>query len=583
MRWRQHRSLLFYLAVRIVAPLSVAMIALLVAAYILYQQAVVSLLLDRDSEMATLSADNVQHEVREYTLALQTAARDPDLLNAAAEPRLTALRDSASRLAHFYTGLGLLDARGNVVGHAGPDSARAADFAALAVIAANQGHVPSVNNPQPSVSDVVIDPCTGANYVVIGAPLFDRSGNYAGALLGSASMQVAEMSELLAALTIGERGFAYLVDRKGHVIYHREPRQTGADLSALPFVQRVRLGESGGQLWTSPEGEPLIVDYAPVVNTGWGVITQEPWEVAVSPIRLYEALLLVIGLFVIAGVLALLWRGVRRIATPLGWLAEQSTRLTEDDAIEPAKMSGIVEIDTLGSAFDTMAAQINSYRAGLRRYAGAITQTLEEERRRIARELHDETAQNLSAIARQIEIHQANANDPAYAAQLAELRGSVTGAMQSVRQIIRDLRPRLLEDLGLIPALELLLQTSFEEGAPHVTFDVIGQPRPLGAKRELSLYRVVQEAATNVRKHAQANTFSVRLAYEPQRVQLDISDDGHGFVVPVALSDFIHTGHLGLMGMQERVWSAGGLLTIDSALGQGVRLHINLPTLDGAA
>jgi len=351
----------------------------------------------------------------------------------------------------------------------------------------------------------------------------------------------------------------------------------------LPFVQRVLAGETNGLFWTSPEGEQLIVDFAPVKDTGWGVITQEPWNVAVAPVRWQSVLLLAICATVILVVLVLLWRGVRRVASPLGWLADQSTRLAEGGTVEPTRTSGIEEIDTLGSAFDTMAAQINAYRVGLRRYAGAITQTLEEERRHIARELHDETVQEMFAIARQIEIYQTDAADPAYKAQLAHLRNLVNDTIHSVRQIIRDLRPRLLEDLGLIPALELLLQATFEGDTPHVTFDVIGQPRPLGTKRELSIYRVVQEAANNARKHAQAKVFTVRLSYEPQRVQLDIYDDGRGFVTPPALTDFVHTGHLGLMGIQERVWSAGGLLTIDSAPGRGVRLHVDLLTPDAAA
>jgi signal transduction histidine kinase len=578
MRWRQRSSLLSYFTFRIVAPLSVAMIALTVASLLIHQDVVSALLLNRDSEMATLAADYEQHEIREYTEVLQSIARDHLLLASKHNVPQAALRQSVSNPQNLFAGLELLDASGHVIGVGVP-----ASVTQIAKMAVSQGHIPSADNPNPSISDVVLDPNTGANYVIVGVPLFDGAGNYDGALLGSVFMQDALMTELLATMTMGDNGFAYLIDRQGRVLFHHDPRMAGTNLSDLPFVQRVLAGETNGLFWTSPEGEQLIVDFAPVKDTGWGVITQEPWDVAVAPVRWQSVLLLAICAAVILVVLVLLWRGVRRVASPLGWLADQSTRLAEGGTVEPTRTSGIEEIDTLGSAFDTMAAQINAYRVGLRRYAGAITQTLEEERRHIARELHDETVQEMFAIARQIEIYQTDAADPAYKAQLAHLRNLVNDTIHSVRQIIRDLRPRLLEDLGLIPALELLLQATFEGDTPHVTFDVIGQPRPLGTKRELSIYRVVQEAANNARKHAQAKVFTVRLSYEPQRVQLDIYDDGRGFVTPPALTDFVHTGHLGLMGIQERVWSAGGLLTIDSAPGRGVRLHVDLLTPDAAA
>lgn len=578
MRWRQRSSLLSYFTFRIVAPLSVAMIALTVASLLIHQDVVSALLLNRDSEMATLAADYEQHEIREYTEVLQSIARDHLLLASKHNVPQAALRQSVSNPQNLFAGLELLDASGHVIGVGVP-----ASVTQIAKMAVSQGHIPSADNPNPSISDVVLDPNTGANYVIVGVPLFDGAGNYDGALLGSVFMQDALMTELLATMTMGDNGFAYLIDRQGRVLFHHDPRMAGTNLSDLPFVQRVLAGETNGLFWTSPEGEQLIVDFAPVKDTGWGVITQEPWNVAVAPVRWQSVLLLAICATVILVVLVLLWRGVRRVASPLGWLADQSTRLAEGGTVEPTRTSGIEEIDTLGSAFDTMAAQINAYRVGLRRYAGAITQTLEEERRHIARELHDETVQEMFAIARQIEIYQTDAADPAYKAQLAHLRNLVNDTIHSVRQIIRDLRPRLLEDLGLIPALELLLQATFEGDTPHVTFDVIGQPRPLGTKRELSIYRVVQEAANNARKHAQAKVFTVRLSYEPQRVQLDIYDDGRGFVTPPALTDFVHTGHLGLMGIQERVWSAGGLLTIDSAPGRGVRLHVDLLTPDAAA
>lgn len=195
--------------------------------------------------------------------------------------------------------------------------------------------------------------------------------------------------------------------------------------------------------------------------------------------------------------LALLWHGVRRISAPIASLAGQSARIAIGKDIESTKPSDISEIDALGTAFSRMATQIEAYRAGLRRYAGAITHAQEEERRRIARELHDVTVQNLHGVARRLEVYQSAASDPRYQTQLAEIRGLVTEAMQDVRHIIRDIRPRMLEDLGLIPALESLVRATDEVGPPRVSLVVTGEPRSLSAEQELVIYRVAQEALAN--------------------------------------------------------------------------------------
>jgi signal transduction histidine kinase len=370
------------------------------------------------------------------------------------------------------------------------------------------------------------------------------------------------------------------------VLFHPDAANIGADFVDRPYVQNVIAGESGGTLWRARTGEEVVLGYAPVANTDWGLIVREPWDTVVGPAQTYGALMALATLAAVAVAAYLLLQGVRRIAVPIRLLVEQTRRLAAGTNVEPVAVSGVEEIDTLESAFGQMAVQITSYRAGLRRYVEAITQSQEDERRRIARELHDDTVQNLIWVNRRLELFQASEKDPNRRAQLAELQRLMADSVQGVRQISRDLRPPVLEDLGLVPALQTLIDAAHQgQGAiPHATLKVRGQAEKLSAEQELALYRLTQEALANVRRHAQATGVCVSLAFEPTAVQLDILDDGQGFEVPPLLTDLAQRDSFGLMGIQERVWALGGSMVIQSSPGQGACIHVSLPrqpALDG--
>jgi two-component system sensor histidine kinase UhpB len=299
----------------------------------------------------------------------------------------------------------------------------------------------------------------------------------------------------------------------------------------------------------------------------------------IQPASRYGLAASVVGLaaLVVAGLL--LWQGVRRITRPVQRLAAQTTRLAAGDEVEPLPASGIVEIDQLEQAFAQTARQIAAYRAGLRRYVGALTNAREEEQRRVARELHDETTQSLLAILRRIELYRAAEAGPAQQARLAELQALVANTLNGVRQISRDLRPLALEDLGLMPALRALAQawSEADPAALPVQFTLAGHDVPLDPQQEMAVYRITQEALANVRKHARATRVEIHLSFDGERVCLDVQDNGTGFEPPPALAELAQRGHFGLMGMQERAWAAGGVLVLQTKPGHGTRLRATLP------
>jgi signal transduction histidine kinase len=327
------------------------------------------------------------------------------------------------------------------------------------------------------------------------------------------------------------------------------------------------------------KGQRLVEGFAPIGVTGWGLVIQESWDSVTEPIALADALAIAIGLPVIILIAVFLWKGLDRISAPIRSLHEATEKLVKEENIEPIGQSGIDEIDALGRAFIKMGAQISAYRVGLRRYVGAITKSQEEERLRIARELHDDTIQSLLALSRRLELYQSSENSPERREKLAELQDMATRILVAIRQISRDLRPLILEDMGLIPALQALVRAARHgDGAiPHTKFEISGQQFPISPEHELALYRIAQEALTNIRKHSRATGVTVELSFGDGVVKLEVTDDGRGFQEPWSLTDFAQRDHFGLLGIQERVWAVGGSLTIHSSPGQGTNIVVTIP------
>jgi signal transduction histidine kinase len=568
------RSLLAYLGLRILLPLSVIVFGLLALRVAAYRQALQTLLIERDEQIAVLAAAYVSDEVDDYQDMLEALARRSALTDGAPAEGADLVSRTPIVLETFNAGLAITDAEGRVLA-AIPD-----DATPFGASVAGQTYFTSLySSLQPTVSDLLSDAQTGEATIFFAAPVLDDTSRFKGALLGAIHVAYKSLGRELNQLKVGESGFAYVVDRQGRVISHPHVEEIGADYRDRPFVQAMLSGGDGGMLWSAPSEETIIVDFARAEQIGWGVVVKEPWELAVAPVQFVDVVM--IGTAIVASLapLFLLWRGVKHIVERLRRLGDHAARLAEGKRSELETGSPIREIYALEHTFAEMATQVQSYRDGLRSYVGVVTRSAEDERRRIARELHDETVQNLLALGRRLELYRASESDPARLAQLVELQSMILETLDGVRQISHDLRPSLLEDLGLIPALHTLVGKLREDGlsAAQVTFEVSGQPTPLNPEQELVLYRISQEALANIRKHTRATGVQVKLAFKPDAVQLDIRDNGAGFSVPGSMTDLVRHGRFGLMGIQERVWSVGGEVSIRSAPGAGTQLSATIP------
>lgn len=233
-------------------------------------------------------------------------------------------------------------------------------------------------------------------------------------------------------------------------------------------------------------------------------------------------------------------------------------------------------------AFQNIARDITEEKRmqeNLRYYLQEIARAQEEERRRIARELHDSTAQTLIALLHQLEnLLGDKAKLPVREAKaLWGFYEQIRDVLREVRRFSRDLRPSILDDLGLLPALEWVTGELKKEYGVETTLEVVGDVRRFSQEAELILFRIVQEALRNVAKHAQASKAEVKVEFEKQKARVTISDDGIGFQLPKSLGDLLHTGKLGLAGMQERVQLLGGNLKLKSKLGKGTTVVATAP------
>ncbi|MFC1971714.1 PAS domain S-box protein [Chloroflexota bacterium] len=211
-------------------------------------------------------------------------------------------------------------------------------------------------------------------------------------------------------------------------------------------------------------------------------------------------------------------------------------------------------------------------------YLQHVTRVQEEERKRIARELHDEILQKLIAISRQLE--KITSSDALWEESLQTVRSFkklVGVAVQEIRRFSHDLRPSILDDLGLLSALELLANDLEQQGIA-TSFKAIGEGRRLVPEVEVMLFRIAQEAATNIRRHAQASMAELVIEFCDSKVRLSVKDNGNGFDVPQNAEDLASTGKLGLVGMHERTKLLGGGLTLESRLGKGTIITVEVPT-----
>jgi signal transduction histidine kinase len=533
-------------------PLALLLLVVAFGGAVLHQQAMRTLVGERDERAARAAAAAIGEQLNHRALVVRGLA-----LRAAttADPE-HALVDIAPFAPDFEGGLALFTSDGALLAAGGPADweALAAEVAAVAV------------EDETSFSTVLQQP--GHDETVVLVVAATEGYTAAGAFFPTALIR----RSLNPAFAAGDAAAAFVVAEDGTVLY-----QLGTSLGAHedvrthPGAASALRGESGTTYLTM-RGEEKILAFSPVPPAGWALVIEESWHVVSSPLlRLTEWAPLVLAPLLIVTLIGLGF-GVRQIVQPLQALSSRATALAWGDfeAIDEP-VGGIAEIQRLQIELAHMAAKIQAAQQSLRGYLGAVTAGQEEERRRLARELHDDTIQSLIALNQRIQLVQMQQPETA---QLNEMQEMVAGLIADLRRLIHALRPIYLEDLGLVPALQVLTQEVGEGAGLEIAFESTGRPRRLEPEVELALYRIAQEALSNVVRHAGASTAEMSLAFRPETVTLTVGDNGIGFGVPESPAELAPQGHFGLLGIHERAELIGARLALDSQPGKGTRLEV---------
>jgi len=381
-------------------------------------------------------------------------------------------------------------------------------------------------------------------------------------------------------------GTVIVVDDAGRVLAHSQDDQVGANVRESPGVAQAMSRRSGSVIVQENAG-PVLVTFAPVSSTDWTLLIREPVGDLTGPILRFPSLIPVLA--VGAGILSLfiLTFGWLTIVRPLQQLARSAEEVSwgEYNALGAKTFAwpirGVQEIQDLRQALADMVERIRGYEAGMRDYLSAVTQGQEAERARLARELHDGPVQGLIALTQRAELAQRQVErDHKESAQtlLEQLRATGQQMVLELRRLIGALRPIYLDDLGFVPALEMLVRQATEQSEVEIRLERPHAIHRLAPDVELGAYRIVQEALGNALQHAQAQHVTIQVESKEYALLLTIVDDGVGFEFPDQPDSLTQDGHFGLIGMLERAAQLGGSLQVDTAPGQGARIRVRLPS-----
>ena len=401
------------------------------------------------------------------------------------------------------------------------------------------------------------------------------------ALPAGQSSSPSVLSDWLGNQAVGQGGQLFLIDSNGQVLAYSKPGAglTGLnDQQVLDFIQ----GHTPASLLTqsAASGDEVTAAYAPLARAGTGLLLEEPWAAVMGPAFYYE--LVLVGLLILGAIFTLymLSLSVRQVTRSIAGLAEHAERALPGSLFRPMAGQGPYELHLLINAFNRMVVQLAEQQSGLRQYAHKALLSQEEERQRLSHELHDGTLQDLVGLVQRVELcRNEMETDPLQARRrLDELHTLLDQTLGEVRRISNALRPSILEDLGLPAALHALCG-DLEQQMPSIRCQcvVTGYQRRLSSDLELAVFRVVQEALANIRKHASHVTrVEVEMSFDEAEIRARVHNDGAVFPNP-DVRTLVRGGHLGLAGMYERARLFHGKLDISSDPAVGTLISLRLP------
>ncbi len=547
----------------LVAVLPLIMLVLLVTfgSLTLHHDAMRSLVANRNLRAVQYAAAGVEKEINHRMAILELVST----YLALADNLPATDRNFPRDLAVFEGGAAVIDSTGSIASSTGGEVLKWLKGSTAAAIQAQYVKFP----PGKAIFLPVMS--IGGEYFI---PLWVNTAE-GSSLVGLISPQ-AMLEQDLRSITNSGVVTVLVVDNQYEVLFREGILDVDEDLKTHPGLENALDGIGGIDYFQTDSGEHVVTTSA-IQPVGWALMIEESWEDIASPLLQATQNAPMIAFPIMALSLLAIWFGLRRIVQPMLALEAKAGQLASgnfESIREP--VGGVLEIRHLQATLINMAAQLKEAQNSLHSYIGAITSSVESERRNLSRELHDETLQNLIALGQYTQYALHWNQDPKVEKTLDQVVNLADEGTKNLRRVVQGLRPIYIEDLGLATALAMQSNENDPNPVVRIHFYQEGEERRLMSDVEMALYRMAQTALSNVIQHAQARNAWIFLYFQPESVVLEIRDDGQGFIVPSDPIHFARKGHYGLLGLYERSELMGAKLTIRSQPGEGTQVIVRV-------
>jgi signal transduction histidine kinase len=351
---------------------------------------------------------------------------------------------------------------------------------------------------------------------------------------------------------------------------------------------------AGGSTTTPPQPDDVTAN-ARLAVVPWQVVLRQPREEALGPLLGMRLRLFILSPLWIVFVVFFSWGATHSVTQPLKALGQSARHIADGDldsavppqpddevgrlgrSLETMRVALKKSLDELKQSHEVLEQRVAERTTELRMVLNKFVSAQEDERRRIARELHDETCQTVAALGMKLDAALAAPGVAGMRERLQEARAFASRTLAEVHALIYELRPSVLDDLGLFPAIRWLADHHLTPAGIGFRCEVSVPERPLSPERQITLFRAIQEAIRNVARHSGATMVLIQVEERAHALLVEIEDDGHGFD-PVSVKVPGPSGRgLGLLGMRERVAVIGGSMEIISSSEAGTRVVLCVP------
>ncbi len=552
----------------------------------------------------------VEHVLRDA--ATREVWSDPEQIDLALERTLERLQLHAT---HIF----LTDHTGHVIA-ARPAITSAVDlshFAAVSNVLLGESFAVSHDQRAP----------TADSSAVAATPVRNSSNDANRALVIGINLVNSPYLALFRSMNLGIGGYVDLIDPGARILASTCPARVGLtshptdDLSGM-ILKHDPVVSTGHECFASPSAPSScreVLAFAPLEYAPWGVAVRQRQDQVLAGMSTFQIHILMLMVVGVVGDLIIVDLITRTISRPVQALDTVTRRIAAGDLDSPVHVSKKDEIGRLARSLDLMRVrlkesihhlnlQVRDARAETRtalkqnamlyaelqekeqmrrKLLGRVFSAQEEERKRISRELHDETCQILNSLAYDLDnlsemLAQSAAPPSEISPFLQKMRSLAKTGRDGVGRIIFDLRPTMLDHLGLVPALRWYAGIRLNDAGIHSSFREVGRSPRFLPSIETALFRTVQEAVNNIAQHSHARQADFVFHYADERVDVDITDDGLGFD-RAATGNMTEGGRgLGLIGMEERMASVGGQFRLQTAPGKGTIVRLAVPLTDQA-